>query len=195
MPTLSEDSAPFAQTAIVPIEALGRARRYRWSNRVQSLARGTAHQRRQRSSGHSGLASHQVRQSRTHSAPTARRQSGCCYGLIIEREKALSDLTVDDCAPDTATGFPYLAAQTRTTGTSRLASVSLDRPHGTRSASVRTGGPLTEPYPPPASSIRSRSSGGLFEWLVRVQYCAFNPWDGVGKITGQEQTMNRTMSN
>ena len=98
---------------------------------------------------------------------------------IIEREKALSDLTVDDCS----LYRDWLSLVGRTDSTEwafRIAQSDWIAPRNTQRFS-----PDWRPFDGPLSASSVKHSitivGGLFEWLVRVQYCAFNPWDGVGK--------------
>ena len=104
---------------------------------------------------------------------------------VIERSKSLSDLDVEDCAAyrDWLAGlgrtaseiWHYRVPQHDWIGKRNTPRFSHDwRPFE---------GPLA------AASIRQALAivSGLFEWLVRVQYCAFNPWDAVGrKLAPQE---------
>lgn len=98
---------------------------------------------------------------------------------IIERGKALSDLSVEDCAAYrdwlsmlgrvTVEQWPFRLAQDEWIGKRNTPRFSPNwRPFD---------GPLS------ATSVRQALTilSSLFEWLVRVQYCAFNPWDAVGK--------------
>ena len=98
---------------------------------------------------------------------------------VIEREKALSDLTVDDCARYR----DWLSLLGRTDSGDwnfRLAQSAWIGPRNTQRFS-----PDWRPFDGALSASSVKHSitivSGLFEWLVRVQYCAFNPWDGVGK--------------
>jgi len=98
---------------------------------------------------------------------------------VIEREKALSDLTVDDCARYR----DWLSLLGRTDSGEwnfRLAQSAWIAPRNTQRFS-----PDWRPFDGALSASSVKHSitivSGLFEWLVRVQYCAFNPWDGVGK--------------
>jgi len=104
---------------------------------------------------------------------------------IIERGKALSDLSVDDCTgyrdwlsllgrsqPDQ---WAFTIPQTDWIAPRNTPRFSADwRPFD---------GALS------ASSVKHAITilGSLFEWLVRVQYCAFNPWDAVGKTLVVQQ--------
>ena len=98
---------------------------------------------------------------------------------IIERGKALSDLSVEDCAAYrdwlsmlgrvSDEQWPFRIAQAEWIGKRNIPRFSPNwRPFD---------GPLS------ATSVRQALTilSSLFEWLVRVQYCAFNPWDAVGK--------------
>lgn len=98
---------------------------------------------------------------------------------VMERGKALSDLSVEDCTAYRAwlgmlgrteeMAWPYRLPQRQWIGRRNTPRHSNEwRPFD---------GPLS------ASSVRQALTiiNGLFEWLVRVQYCAFNPWDAVGK--------------
>lgn len=98
---------------------------------------------------------------------------------VIERQKALSDLTVEDCAAyrdwlsllgRTNPGqWPFRVPQSEWIGKRNTPRFSPNwRPFD---------GPLS------ATSVRQALTilSSLFEWLVRVQYCAFNPWDAVGR--------------
>ena len=98
---------------------------------------------------------------------------------VIERQKALSDLTVEDCAAYrdwlSALGrtdpehWPYRLPQSAWIGKRNTPRLSPEwRPFD---------GPLS------ATSVRQALTvvSSLFEWLVQVQYCAFNPWSAVGR--------------
>ncbi|MEO1767940.1 tyrosine-type recombinase/integrase [Thiobacter aerophilum] len=98
---------------------------------------------------------------------------------VIERGKALSDLTVEDCAAyrdwlsmlgrTDPEQWPFRVAQAQWIGKRNTPRFS----------------PAWRPFDGPlsASSVRQALTivSSLFEWLVRVQYCAFNPWDAVGR--------------
>lgn len=98
---------------------------------------------------------------------------------VIERGKALSSLTVEDCARyrdwlsmlgrTGEAGWPFRVSQSSWLGDKGTARYQQDwRPFD---------GALS------ASSVKFAITiaSGLFEWLARVQYCAFNPWVGVSK--------------
>lgn len=98
---------------------------------------------------------------------------------IMERGKALSDLSIEDCAAfrdwlsllgrTAPEQWGFLLPQADWIGKRNTLRFSADwRPFD---------GPLS------AASVRQALTivSGLFEWLVRVQYCAFNPWDAVSK--------------
>lgn len=98
---------------------------------------------------------------------------------IMERGKALSDLSVDDCAAYR----DWL---------SMLGRVSVEQWPFRLPQNIWIGkrntprfSPNWRPFDGPLSATSVRQAltilSSLFEWLVRVQYCAFNPWDAVGK--------------
>lgn len=98
---------------------------------------------------------------------------------VIERSKALSDLSVEDCAayrdwlsmlgrvePE---AWPFRVSQREWIGRRNTPRFSPNwRPFD---------GPLSVRSVQQALTILS----GLFDWLVRVQYCAFNPWEAVSR--------------
>jgi site-specific recombinase XerD len=98
---------------------------------------------------------------------------------ILERGKAMSDLTVEACASyrdwlsmigRTEPGnWPFRLAQSEWIGAKKVGR------H--QQAWKPFDGALS------ASSVRHALAiiGNLFEWLVRVQYCSFNPWSAVAK--------------
>jgi len=98
---------------------------------------------------------------------------------ILERDKAMSDLTVEDCASyrdwlsmigRTESGnWPFRVAQSEWIGAKKV--------ERHKQAWKPFDGALS------ASSVRHALAiiGNLFEWLVRVQYCSFNPWSAVAK--------------
>ncbi len=98
---------------------------------------------------------------------------------ILERGKAMSDLTVEDCASyrDWLTmigrtepgNWPFRIAQAEWIGAKKV--------ERHKQAWKPFDGALS------ASSVRHALTiiGNLFEWLVRVQYCSFNPWSAVAK--------------
>jgi site-specific recombinase XerD len=106
---------------------------------------------------------------------------------VIERQKALSDLTVEDCTAyrdwiamlgrTSADEWPYRIPQDNWIGKRNSARFSTNwRPFD---------GALS------SNSVRQALTilAGMFEWLVRVQYCAFNPWDAVNKkVSGASDT-------
>jgi site-specific recombinase XerD len=104
---------------------------------------------------------------------------------IIERGKALSDLSVNDC-----TGYrDWLSMLGRSQPDQWAFNIQQTEwiaPRNTPrfSADWRPfDGALS------ASSVKHAITilGSHFEWLVRVQYCAFNPWDAVGKTLVVQQ--------
>lgn len=98
---------------------------------------------------------------------------------VIERRNALSDLTVDDCAAYR----DWLSALGRGSPEHWPFRVSESDWIGKRNTPRFS--PAWRPFDGPLSAASVRQAltivSGLFEWLVRVQYCAFNPWDAVGK--------------
>jgi site-specific recombinase XerD len=98
---------------------------------------------------------------------------------ILERGKALSDLSVEDCAAyrdwlsmigrTDEQDWPFRVAQTSWLGQKGIAR------HKT----------AWRPFDGALSAGSARQAitivSNLFEWLVRVQYCAFNPWSAVSK--------------
>lgn len=98
---------------------------------------------------------------------------------ILERGKALSDLAVEDCAAYR----DWLSMLGRTPvdqWQSRLPQTAWIGPRNTPRFS-----PNWRPFDGPLSPASVRQAvtilSGLFEWLVQVQYCAFNPWRAVGR--------------
>ncbi|MBK9520646.1 MAG: tyrosine-type recombinase/integrase [Rhodocyclaceae bacterium] len=98
---------------------------------------------------------------------------------IIERGKALSDLTVDDCTRY-RDWLSLLGCADSNEWNFNIDQSAWIAPRNTQRFS-----PDWRPFDGALSASSVKHSitivGGLFEWLVRVQYCAFNPWDGVGK--------------
>ncbi|MEW5889470.1 MAG: phage integrase family protein [Pseudomonadota bacterium] len=95
---------------------------------------------------------------------------------VIERRKALSDLTVDDCAAYR----DWLSALGRSSPEHWPFRVSQSDWIGKRNTPRFS--PAWRPFDGclSAASVRQALTivSGLFEWLVRVQYCAFNPLVG-----------------
>ena len=167
-----------SQTAIVPIEAFavpdgidGGTGSNRWPGSPRINA-GNDHQ-----AIHAWLATKSGNQN-TQRAYRKEAERMLLWA-VIEREKALSDLTVDDCARYR----DWLSLLGRTDSGDwnfRLAQSAWIAPRNTQRFS-----PDWRPFDGALSASSVKHSitivSGLFEWLVRVQYCAFNPWDGVGK--------------
>ncbi|MDP1940199.1 MAG: tyrosine-type recombinase/integrase [Gallionella sp.] len=98
---------------------------------------------------------------------------------ILELGKAMSDLTVEDCASyrdwlsmmgrTEAGNWPFRIPQSEWIGTKKI--------ERHKQAWRPFDGALS------ASSVKHALAiiGNLFEWLVRVQYCSFNPWSAVAK--------------
>lgn len=98
---------------------------------------------------------------------------------VIERQKALADMEVDDC-----TAYrDWLSMLGRTAPSQWPYRIPQESWIGKRNT------PRFSPNWKPFDGALSSSSvhhtltivSSLFEWLVRVQYFAFNPWDVVGK--------------
>jgi len=99
---------------------------------------------------------------------------------IIERGKALSDLSIDDC-----TAYrDWLSMLGRTPTEQWNFRINQETWIGQRH--IHRFNPAWRPFDGPLSvnSVRYaiNITASLFEWLVRVQYCTFNPWAGVGKV-------------
>lgn len=104
---------------------------------------------------------------------------------MIERRKALSDLNVDDCAAYR----DWLSAL----GRSAPEHWPFRVPQGDWIGKRNTPrfSPAWRPFDGALSAASVRQAltivSSLFEWLTRVQYCAFNPWDAIGKkLTPQD---------
>ena len=98
---------------------------------------------------------------------------------VIERQKALSDLTVEDCAAYR----DWLSILGRTNPEQWPFRIPQSEWIGSRNTPRFS--PAWRPFDGPLSAASVRQAltivSSLFEWLVRVQYCAFNPWDAVGR--------------
>lgn len=98
---------------------------------------------------------------------------------VIERRKALSDLIVDDCAAYR----DWLSALGR--GSPEHWPFRVPESDWIGKRNTPRFSPAWRPFDGPLSAASVRQAltivSGLFEWLMRVQYCAFNPWDAVGK--------------
>ncbi len=176
MPTLLEQR--ITQTAIVPIEALavpsdinGETGSNRWSGSPRISA----------SNDHQAIQAWLGTKSGNLNTQRAYRKEAerMLLWAVIEQGKALSDLTVDDCAQYR----DWLSLLGRTEPTAwafKIAQRDWIAPRNTQRFS-----PDWRPFDGALSASSVKHSitivSGLFEWLVRVQYCAFNPWDAVGK--------------
>ena len=176
LPTLLRQRNP--QTAIVPIEAFavpdgidGGTGSNRWPGSPRINA----------DNDHQAIHAWLATKSGNQNTQRAYRKEAerMLLWAVIEREKALSDLTVDDCARYR----DWLSLLGRTDSGDwnfRLAQSAWIAPRNTQRFS-----PDWRPFDGALSASSVKHSitivSGLFEWLVRVQYCAFNPWDGVGK--------------
>lgn len=98
---------------------------------------------------------------------------------IMERQKALSDLTVEDCAAYR----DWLSMLGRTEPRSWPFRIPQSDWIGKRNTPRFS--PNWRPFDGPLSATSVRQAitivSSLFEWLVQVQYAAFNPWVAVGK--------------
>ena len=98
---------------------------------------------------------------------------------VIERQKALSDLTVEDCAAYR----DWLSLLGRTNPEQWPFRIPQSEWIGKRNTPRFS--PAWRPFDGPLSAASVRQAltivSSLFAWLVRVQYCAFNPWDAVGR--------------
>jgi site-specific recombinase XerD len=166
------------ETAIVPIEALAVP---------QELAGETGSNRHpgrpriQAANDHQAIESWLATKAGSPNTARAYRKEAerLLLWAVIERGKALSDLTVEDCAayrdwlsmlgrmnPEQ---WPFRVAQAQWIGKRNTPRFS----------------PAWRPFDGPlsASSVRQALTivSGLFEWLVQVQYFAFNPWNAVGR--------------
>lgn len=98
---------------------------------------------------------------------------------ILERGKALSDLSVEDCAAYR----DWLSMLGRT----EVQAWSFRQAQSTWLGSKGTArhNHAWRPFEGALSASSARHAitivSNLFEWLVRVQYCAFNPWSAVSK--------------
>ena len=102
---------------------------------------------------------------------------------VLERGKALSDLSVEDCAAYRdwlillgrveADDWPYRIEQSAWIGAKKVERYKKS----------------WKPFDGSLSSGSVKHAltiiGNLFEWLVRVQYCSFNPWSAVSRATAE----------
>lgn len=176
LPTLLQQRN--AQTAIVPIEALavpegidGGTGCNRWPGPPRINA----------GSDHQAIQAWLATKSGNPNTQRAYRKEAerMLLWAVIERGKAMSDLTVDDCA-QYRDWLSLLGRTEPTDWTFRHSQSAWIAPRNTQRFS-----PDWRPFDGALSASSVKHSitivSGLFEWLVRVQYCAFNPWDGVGK--------------
>jgi site-specific recombinase XerD len=176
MPALLEQR--ITQTAIVPIEALavpdaidGATGSNRWPG-VPRISAINDHQAVQ-----AWLA---TKSGNTNTLRAYRKEAErMLLWAVIERGKALSDLTVDDC-----THYRNWLSLLGRTDSSEW-KFKVDQSAWIAPRNTQRFSPAWRPFDGALSASSVKHSitivGGLFEWLVRVQYCAFNPWDGVGK--------------
>jgi site-specific recombinase XerD len=103
---------------------------------------------------------------------------------VIERQKALSDLTVEDC-----TAYrDWIAALGRTP--SEAWRWRVPQAHWIGQRHTPRFSPAWRPFDGPLSEVSVRHAlnivANLFEWLTRVQYLAFNPWAAVNRKTAPQ---------
>ncbi len=166
------------QTAIVPMETLrvpGDLDGARGSNRFPGSPRIEA------TNDHQAILAWLATKSGSQNTQRAYRREAerVVLWAVIERGKGLSDLNVEDCAAYR----DWLASLGRVQPDQwlfRLPQENWIAPRNTPrfSSDWRPfDGALS------ASSVKHALTilGGLFEWLVSVQYCAFNPWGAIGK--------------
>lgn len=166
------------ETAIVPIEALSvpsslsgemGSNRYPGPPRIQA------------SNDHQAIDSWLATKSGSpHTLRAYRKEAErLLLWAVIERQKALSDLSVEDCAAYR----DWLSALGRTDP--ELWPYRLPQSAWIGKRNTPRFSPEWRPFDGPLSATSVRQAltivSSLFEWLVRVQYCAFNPWDAVGR--------------
>lgn len=166
------------QTAIVPIEALAVPQSLSGetgSNRHPGLPRIQA------GNDHQAIESWLATKAGSPNTARAYRKEAerLLLWAVIERQKALSDLTVEDCAAYR----DWLSILGRTNPQQWPFRISQSEWIGSRNTPRFS--PAWRPFDGPLSAASVRQAltivSSLFEWLVRVQYCAFNPWDAVGR--------------
>lgn len=166
------------QTAIVPIEALAVPQSLSGetgSNRHPGLPRIQA------GNDHQAIESWLATKAGSPNTARAYRKEAerLLLWAVIERQKALSDLTVEDCAAYR----DWLSILGRTNPEQWPFRISQGEWIGSRNTPRFS--PAWRPFDGPLSAASVRQAltivSSLFEWLVRVQYCAFNPWDAVGR--------------
>ncbi|MFH2139740.1 MAG: tyrosine-type recombinase/integrase [Pseudomonadota bacterium] len=98
---------------------------------------------------------------------------------VLERGKALSSLSVDDCAAYR----DWLSMLGRTEAAQWPFRVGQDAWIGEKGTARHKQGWKPFDGALSAKSVKYAITivSGLFDWLVQVQYCSFNPWVGVSK--------------
>lgn len=100
---------------------------------------------------------------------------------VLERAKALSDLSVEDCGAYR----DWLALLGRVDDSEWAYRIKQSTWIGERK--VERYKSNWKPFDGALSSGSVKHAltivGNLFEWLVRVQYCAFNPWGAVSRVS------------
>lgn len=98
---------------------------------------------------------------------------------VIERGKALTDLSVNDCT-DYRNWLSMIGRSDTELWPFNTPQADWIAPRNTPRFSN-----AWRPFDGALSTASVKHAlvilGSFFEWLVRVQYCAFNPWDAVGK--------------
>ena len=177
LPT-SGTQARHRETAIVPIEALVLPEGLRGetgSNRYRGTPRIEADD--DYAAIHCWLA---TKAGSTHTERAYRKEAErLLLWASIERQKALSDLSVEDC-----TAYRnWLSMLGRTPDSSWSFQVPQAQWIGKRNTPRFSTGWRPFDAALSASSVRQALTivSSLMEWLVSVQYCAFNPWSAVSK--------------
>ncbi|MFA7096824.1 MAG: tyrosine-type recombinase/integrase [Gammaproteobacteria bacterium] len=166
------------ETAIVPIEA------FSLPDMLSGAAGSNRHPSRPRIDATNDLQAIHVWLATKSSSPNTVRAyrkeaERLLLWAVVERRKALSDLSVEDCA----TYRDWLSMLGRTQAGEWPFRVAQDEWIGKRNTPRFS--PNWRPFDGPLSATSVRQAltilSSLFKWLVRVQYCAFNPWDAVGR--------------
>lgn len=166
------------ETAIVPIEA------FSLPDMLSGAAGSNRHPSRPRidaTNDHQAIQAWLAAKSGSANTERAYRKEAerLLLWAVVERRKALSDLSVEDCA----TYRDWLSVLGRTPAGEWSFRIPQESWIGKRNTPRFS--PKWRPFDGPLSAASVRQAvtilSSLFEWLVRVQYCAFNPWDAVGK--------------
>lgn len=166
------------ETAIVPIEA------FSLPDMLSGAAGSNRHPSRPRIDATNDLQAIHVWLATKSSSPNTVRAyrkeaERLLLWAVVERRKALSDLSVEDCA----TYRDWLSMLGRTPAGEWPFRIPQESWIGKRNTPRFS--PNWRPFDGPLSATSVRQAltilSSLFKWLVRVQYCAFNPWDAVGR--------------